>query len=258
MPTLIDGLRRLLLGDKAADALQIYVDVLAARTLAAAANKSGGSKSLKDLASADPHIKQGLKPSPGYEPLLERMGFDQGAARAVARFAVREGERRSTEGKIRRQISKDIRFLAKAPSRKSAIVGCARRLYATWDKHRAIGDFIFEANVDDFDFMRVVKLVADGNEQEIGPLIQMAAKCAPGLPIRPGPRISAASAAHQFFLENRLGIFRGPFPGSDGQPRTAEYVDALTAATRIEFSNDDFDPRPAKRRVLNSLIQKKK
>jgi hypothetical protein len=33
------------------------------------------------------------------------------------------------------------------------------------------------------------------------------------------------------------------------QNRAAEYVDPLTAATRLEFGDPDFDSRPAQRRT---------
>jgi tRNA nucleotidyltransferase (CCA-adding enzyme) len=132
-------------------------------------------------------------------------------------------------------------------------------LYNVWkDNNRTVGDLLYRANIEDFHFMRLVKSVADGKETDIDALIAMAAKAAPHLSLRRGPKISRASATHEFFLEDRLEVMRGPLPEA-GPNRPAEYVDALTQATRAEFKNDNFSSRTARERVSRKrLIEQEK
>lgn len=62
-----------------------------------------------------------------------------------------------------------------------------------------------------------------------------------------GPKVSTASAAHEFLLNPEIELPRKWRPAAY-RNRTAEYVNALTVATRVEFGLPDFDPRPAHRR----------
>lgn len=96
--------------------------------------------------------------------------------------------------------------------------------------------------------MDLLKLAADGHEIEVGRITEVAAKVAAQISLKRGPKIRAASVAHEFFLKGNIGIDLGPWPKPQ-QERAAEYVDALTAATRKEFNFPDFDSRPAQRRL---------
>jgi hypothetical protein len=67
------------------------------------------------------------------------------------------------------------------------------------------------------------------------------------LSVARGPKISAASAAHEFFLACLEGI-------KEAQAYTwsavlDDFCDSVTKATRLEFEEPHFDPRPARRRV---------
>jgi hypothetical protein len=188
------------------------------------------------------------KPSRGYEPLLMKMGWDQFAARGLAKFAVRRARKHAREIKLYRQVFNDIRYLAKGPRQRAALVRYAKRLRDTWEANPIVGDLLYRANVDEFEFMRLLNLVAEGREVEFNRLKEIAAEVASQLSIKRGPKIRPASAAHEFFLNGNIGIELGPWPEPQ-QDRAAEYVDALTAATRKEFEIPDFDSRPAKRRL---------
>ena len=73
VPTVLDSLRRHLLGDEATDRLELAVDILTARALGKSQQKiqvKGNSSSVSiDIAELS-------KPSRGYEPLLMKMGWD--------------------------------------------------------------------------------------------------------------------------------------------------------------------------------------
>jgi hypothetical protein len=200
------------------------------------------------LLPLDAEFAEMAEPSPGYEPLLVQMGLDQFAARGLAKFAVRRARKRAEHSKLYRQIFKDIRFLAKGPRQRAALIRCARRLHDSWEATPILGDILFQANVDEFEFMRLLKLAAAGHDVNFNRTTKVAAEIASQLSIKRGPKIRPASVAHEFFLKGNIGIELGPWPKPQ-QDRAAEYVDALTAATRKEFNFPDFDSRPAQRRL---------
>ena len=70
---------------------------------------------------------------------------------------------------------------------------------------------------------------------------------APHLLVSRGRKVSAASAAHEFLLED-FGEMTGwrAYTWSFDEDG---YTDPLTKATQLEFKNPDFDPRAAYRRL---------
>jgi hypothetical protein len=184
------------------------------------------------------------------------MGWDPPAARAIAKFAVDEGQRQARESKASRHAIEDVKFLAKGLRQRAAFVRRAKHLHDIWEaNNRAIGDLLYRANIEDFRFMVLVKSAAEGKEADIDSLVSMAGRASPQLALRRGPKITPPSASHEFFLEDRFRIMRGPLP-KPGPQRPAEYVDALTQATRREFNNPDFDNRPARWRTAAKTLNK--
>jgi hypothetical protein len=245
MPTVLDSLRRHLLGDKAADMLELYLDIMNARVFDGLRQKIPEKTNVARPDVVD--IAEWTRPSPGYEPLLMKMGWDQFAARGIAKFVVRRARRRTKEDPLYRQVLGDIRFFAKTPRQRAAIVRRAKRLHAAWEKTSMVGDLLFKAGVDELVLMPLLKLLAEGHEGELNRIMELAARVASQLSIKRGPKVSAPSAAYEFLDRGQLGIKLGPWPKPQ-QDRPAEYVDALTAATRKEFKNPNFDSRPAQRR----------
>lgn len=238
VPTLFDVLRRHFLGDEAAAHLQLSLDILCARAIGAS------QENIQAGSIAD----EWTKPSLGYEPLLMQAGVDQFAARAIAKFAVRQGRRRVEDAKLYRQVSRDIRFFAKAPRQRAAICRCARRLQSAWKMTPFVADMLHEASVDEAEFMGLLQAVVDGREAELRRIFRLAAAAVPHLSGRRGPKISAPSATHEFLLDHKFPVPLRPWP-KVRQEYAAEYIGALTAATRKEFGNADFDPRSARRRT---------
>jgi hypothetical protein len=66
------------------------------------------------------------------------------------------------------------------------------------------------------------------------------------LSIARGPKIGAASAAHEFLLAGFVS-FMGPHAYT-WSTLEDDFIDAVTEATRLEFDEPEFDPRPAHRR----------
>jgi hypothetical protein len=250
MPTVLDYLRRQLLGNDAANKLELSLDILSARIFGRSQQKIQVNR---NLSRSEIEFVELAKPSPGYEPLLMKMGWNQFAARGLAKFVVRRAKQRAKESKLYRQATKDIRILAKGPRQQAALIRCAQRLRDLWKAAPFVGELLYNANVDDFEFMRLLKLAAEGHRNEFNRVTEIAAKVAQQLSIKRGPKISAASAAHETFLKDEFGLGLGPWPKPQ-QGRAAEYVDALTAATREEFKISGFDPRPAQRRLSRKRL----
>jgi hypothetical protein len=250
MPTVLDFLRRYFIGNEAADKLQLSLAILTAR---AVGRLQPEIQAQINLSCADDDIAELTKPSAGYEPFLMKMSLDQSAARGIANFVTRRAKQHAKDSKLDNRVLRDIRFLAKGPRQRPALVRCAQRLHDGWKATPIVGDILSQAGVDEFKFMGLLELVAKGQEVDVRRLTEIAARAVPRLSTRRGPKIGAASAAHEFFLNDKLGITRKPWP-KNHENRPAEYVDALTVATRREFKNPDFDPRPAQRRSkgLNS------
>jgi hypothetical protein len=245
MPTVLDSLRRHLLGDEAADRLELAVAVRTARVLSESQHKIQVRPNSSRL---DIEFAQMAKPSLGYEPLLMKMGLDQFAARGLARFAIRRAKKQAKESNLYREVFKDIQYLSKGPRQRAALVRYAKRLHDAWEKSSVVGDLLYKANVNEFEFVRLLKLAAEGHEVDVDRITKIAAKVASQTSIKRGPKISVPSGAHEFFLKGNIGIELGPWPKPQ-QDRTAEYVDALTIATRREFGISDFDSRPAQRQL---------
>jgi hypothetical protein len=243
MPTVLDFLRRQLLGDEAADKLELSLDILGARIF----GRSQPKIPVQANGRRSDHIAELTKPSSGYEPLLMTIGWHQFAARGIAKFVVRRARQRVNESQSYRQVLSDVRFFASGPRQRAAIVRRAKHLHGAWEKMSMVGDLLFKVAVDELEFMPLLKSVAEGHEGELNRIVELAAKIESRLSIKRGPKVSAPSLAYEFLHSGQLGIELGPWPKPQ-QDRAAEYVDALTAATRKEFQNPDFDSRPAKRR----------
>ena len=61
-----------------------------------------------------------------------------------------------------------------------------------------------------------------------------------------GPKLTHASAAHEYFLETQ-SIFEDA--ALTWSPEEEDFTDPLTQATREEFDDPDFNPVPARRRL---------
>jgi hypothetical protein len=102
----------------------------------------------------------------------------------------------------------------------------------------------------DIEFAELLEPAIEGRESAHCRLRAMAAAVAPRIRVNRGPKICAASAAHEFFLKEST-----PLIGSRAytwDDIAEDYVDELTQATRIEFGEPDFDPRPARRRLTRA------
>jgi len=273
MPTVLDALRTHLLGDEAAAKLEEVIARWNARTAGAPARRDPVRPNLacSDLAPANQLVAllEGfaavifgmglmlgkvfeslapLPPSRGYEPLLMEAGWNRIAARGVAKIAVRHGRRCAEESSWRRPVVDAIRFLAKPQRQRRALLPRAKLILQVCKETSIIETIFFEAGLIEFEFVRLLESVVEGREVDCRRITEIAALRAPRLSLPGGPKVSAPSAAHEFLLDPEIGITLRR-PPATYRKRKAEYVDALTAATRLEFNAPHFDPRPVRRRI---------
>ena len=87
---------------------------------------------------------------------------------------------------------------------------------------------------------------APGNEMAIERILEIARMAGPRIRIRRGPKVTAASAAHELFLEKHGIRGASAYSYSDLE---GNFIDEATQATRLEFPRVRFGPQPASRRL---------
>jgi hypothetical protein len=194
-----------------------------------------------------------LPPSGGYEPYLVDRGLNPIAARGIAAVVDRSAERTAREGAGRRAVIDAIRFLAHSKRQNRAIILRARALLKNWERTSLVDTIFAEAAVNETEFIALLKLAVDGGEVAGERIREMAAAVLPNLSIARGPKISAPSVAHELFVEEFSDLPKKRRPHSGD--RSAEYVDAMTEATRLEFNVPDFDARSVRRRRLRQAAK---
>ena len=188
-----------------------------------------------------------LPPSPGYEPLLIQYGVDPIVARGTARLVIRHGKRRAAEGGCHRLVFDAIRFLAKRDRQRRAIFRRAQLLLETWDETSITETVFDEIGLSETEFIGLLKALVEGRDVDCRRIMEIATRVAPHLSVARGPRISAPSAAHELFLTGLVRI-KGTHAYTWSTLKE-DFIDLVTKATRLEFDEPDFDPRPARRRV---------
>jgi hypothetical protein len=186
-------------------------------------------------------------PSPGYEPWLIEHGYNPILARMMAALVVRRGNRIAKENVKLPATVKAIRFLAKPGRTRRAISRKVNLLLAVWEETSVMDTILNDTGLDVFEFVRVLKLVASGEEVAYPRLTEIAALLTPRMSIPRGIKVSAASAAHEFFLEE--GVSRIEQRAFTYNEPEGKCTDPVTEATRREFGRRHFDPRPAYRRL---------
>lgn len=190
---------------------------------------------------------QNLPPSSGYEPLLVRENFNQISARGIAHNAVRHGERMAKDSQWMKPAADAIRFLAKTGRHTDSVLANAKIILEISDNTSVIETIFESAGLQECEFLKLLNEVVDGNHDGMKRISEIAASVSQTLSIRRGPKISAASAAHEFFMEQtKEKIELRAYTYDDV---VGDFTDSLTMATRREFDDPHFDPKPARRRL---------
>jgi hypothetical protein len=258
MPTVLEVLREHLLGDEVADKLEQWLAASTAILQAKAAVAEQCKPILRSPSVAQIEVEESQRkipileafraPSPGYEPLLMAAGWNQFVARGMAKLAKRHGRRVAAESQWERRVAEAIRFLARRPRQHRAILRRAKLLLEAYEKTSLIESLFDKAKLNEVEFIHLLNVTIAGNDTDRKRLIDIAGEVAPFVAIRRGPKIMAASAAHEFLFREELGLHlkRRPYLG---RGRAGRYIDPRSEATRLEFGLATFDSRSARRRV---------
>ena len=194
-------------------------------------------------------------PSKAYEPLLIERGVKPVWARPLASLEISRGFRVANESKRAPAVVGAIRFLASPGRSQKAITRQAEVLLAAWNETSIVDTIFDDAHLGQSEFIGLLKSVVEGREVTLGRVMEIAAAIARGLSIPRGRKISAASATHEFLLDEAPAVTQ--VHGYTWDPITDDFCDPLTQATRREFGCANFDPRPAHRRLKRrNAVQK--
>jgi hypothetical protein len=117
-----------------------------------------------------------------------------------------------------------------------------------------IASMFASIGVDGSELIRLLESVVEGREVDYQRIVDGAAVIASRLSVARGPKVSAASAAYEFLLNPEFEFSIPQCRHPTYRYRSAEYINAMTAATRLEFDEPNFDPRPAQRRMSRKSL----
>ena len=126
-------------------------------------------------------------------------------ARGLARLTICRGKRCANESIKLPAVVGAIRFLAKPGCGRRAILRKAEVLLAAWEETSIVETIFDDADLGASEFIGLLRSVVEGREVACPRITEIAAAVAPHLSIPRGLKVSAASAAHEFFLESVVG-----------------------------------------------------
>jgi hypothetical protein len=186
-------------------------------------------------------------PSKAYRPYLEAQGFAPFLARGLGSLTISLGTREANEARRVTRVVEAIRFLARGDRQKRAILARAKLVLAASKETSIVDELFRNAGLHEGEFLRLLQTVIDGGAINRERITTIAAAVAPSVRRARGPKITAASAAHELFLETNASF--GLPGGYTWSEDASDFVDQKTQATRQEFGDPDFAPRSARRRV---------
>ena len=169
-------------------------------------------------------------------------------------IAVRHGRRVATERRRQPEAVRAIRFLARPRRRNKPFDRNVAILLKAKEDTTAVQTLFCSAGLNEIEFVEALERAADGDLAARNRVVEIAATVAPVMVVSRGRPVTAASAAHRFFAEILTeGNIERKMPLAYSYSDAEEdFVDPLTGATRLEFGDPDFDPRPARRRIRAS------
>lgn len=186
-------------------------------------------------------------PSKAYGNYFEAQGFAPFLARGLASLTISLGTREADEARRVTPVVEAIRFLARGDRQKRAILSRAKLVLAASKETSIVDELFRNAGLHEGEFLRLLQTVIDGGTINRERITTIAAVVAPSVRRARGPKITAASAAHERFLETNASF--GLPGGYTWSEDAGDFVDPRTRATRQEFGEPDFAPRSARRRV---------
>jgi hypothetical protein len=127
---------------------------------------------------------------------------------------VLKGHRDATEGEWRNGVIRAIRNLAKQGRQKRTVLRYAEIVLAGWQETSLARTFN-NVGLSESEFISLLTSVVKEQDVDYRRVTEIAAKVVPFLSLARGRKVTAASAAHAFLLENAISLLgRVPTPGT--------------------------------------------
>ena len=182
----------------------------------------------------------------GYAKIFVAHGYDPNWSGMLAAQIVEEGRVRSATSKLRADFAHALRRLADPRLKAEAFLANSKLVLEAMSGTTLVtglfGDLPpFEGLV----FVRALRFCLGGELSGRAEVTRIAAAIWRRVFVSRGPKLSHASAAHEYFLESQSIFSPAAFTRS---PDDGDFTDRLTQATREEFDDPDFSPESAHRR----------
>jgi hypothetical protein len=198
---------------------------------------------------AEVRIGRGLKypKDKGYGTFLETLGYDRNWAGMLTARIVEEGRVRAATSKRSWEFAQALRRLANPRLEPEAFLADAKvALEAMGGTELTRGLFDELPRFDGLVFIRALRSCLEGDLSNRPDVSRVAKAIWRRVAVSRGPKLTHASASHEYFLETESFFKTAAFTWS---PERADFTDPLTQATREEFDAPDFNPGPARRRL---------
>jgi hypothetical protein len=198
---------------------------------------------------ADVRIGRGLKhpKDKGYAKFLATLGYDPNWAGMLAAMIVEEGRIRAATSAKRTEFSRALRRLANPRLEREAFIADSRLVHEDMDgADLTSGLFQDLPPSEGLAFIGELRFCVAGNLAGRAEVARIAKAVWRRVAVSRGPKLTQASAAHEYFLESQSIFNPAAFTWS---PDGEDFTDRLTRATREEFDDPDFNPVPARRRL---------
>jgi hypothetical protein len=198
---------------------------------------------------AEVRIGRGLKypKDRGYGKFLETLGYDRNWAGMLAAMIVEEGRVRAATAKRGSEFAQALRRLANPRLETKGFLANAKVVFETMNgttlTHGLFDDL---PSFEGLSFIGAVRLSLAGNLSSRAEVHRISKAIWRRVAVSRGPKLTHASAAHEYFLESQSIFKDAAFTWS---PEDEDFTDRLTQATREEFDDPDFNPVSARRRL---------
>jgi hypothetical protein len=198
---------------------------------------------------AEIRIGRGLKHprDKGYAKFLVTLGHDPNWAGMLAAMIVEEGRVWAAPSKQSTEFSRALRRLADPRLETEAFLADAQVVHDAMNGTN-LSSRLFE-DLPPFEgllFIRELRFCLAGDLSRRVEVARIAKAVWRRVAVSRGPKLTLASAAHEYFLESQ-SLFRPA--GFTWSPDNDDFTDRLTQATREEFDDLGFSPRSARRRL---------
>jgi hypothetical protein len=190
--------------------------------------------------------REAVRPSMGYAPYLMARGVHPIIAKGMAQLILHHARRRADENRRLPEVVRGIKYLSAHHRRKDAVRRRADNLLKACHETSIIETIFDDAGADERQFIEALKAVSKGQWQALSTLQRITQSITPHLPYDRGPRLTEASAAHEFFLRQPHGGLQRRYTRVVD---SHDFSDPMTQATRSEYGDPEFTPVAAVRRL---------